>query len=176
MFRASRTFVLGALLGVGTLLMACSSGGGSTATPAQSGGGSPATATAGVGTATTAAGGSATAAPGGATSTVDVTLNEWAVKADQSSVPAGKVDFKVKNGGTVAHELVVIKTDLAADKLPVKGSAVDTTQLDVAGTLAQFDAGGTKDLSLDLAPGHYVLICNLPGHYQLGMRTELTVK
>jgi uncharacterized cupredoxin-like copper-binding protein len=34
-------------------------------------------------------------------------------------------------------------------------------------------------VSLDidsLAPGHYVLICNIAGHYQLGMHTSLTVK
>ncbi|MGV8964931.1 MAG: sulfocyanin-like copper-binding protein [Cellulomonas sp.] len=28
---------------------------------------------------------------------------------------------------------------------------------------------------MTLAPGHYELICNLPGHYAAGMYTELTV-
>ena len=31
-------------------------------------------------------------------------------------------------------------------------------------------------LALDLAPGKYVLICNVAGHYQLGMRAGLELK
>ena len=27
-----------------------------------------------------------------------------------------------------------------------------------------------------LAPGHYVVICNLPGHYASGMHADLTVR
>ncbi len=34
----------------------------------------------------------------------------------------------------------------------------------------------TKKLTLDLKPGHYAIICNLPGHYLGGMYTDLTVK
>ena len=29
---------------------------------------------------------------------------------------------------------------------------------------------------IDLPAGHYVVICNVPTHYQLGMRTDLTVQ
>jgi uncharacterized cupredoxin-like copper-binding protein len=36
--------------------------------------------------------------------------------------------------------------------------------------------GATKALSLTLKPGHYAIICNLPGHYAGGMYTDLTVK
>jgi uncharacterized cupredoxin-like copper-binding protein len=31
-------------------------------------------------------------------------------------------------------------------------------------------------LAANLEAGHYVLVCNLPGHYQGGMRVDLTVK
>jgi len=30
-------------------------------------------------------------------------------------------------------------------------------------------------VTLDLAPGKYVLICNVAGHYQLGMHISFTV-
>ena len=30
-------------------------------------------------------------------------------------------------------------------------------------------------LTVDLEPGHYVLFCNLPGHYRLGMRSDFEV-
>ena len=39
--------------------------------------------------------------------------------ADPSSVPAGDVTFTVKNTGTIDHEVVVLKTDTAFDKLEV---------------------------------------------------------
>ena len=35
--------------------------------------------------------------------------------------------------------------------------------------------GATKALTLDLKPGTYLLVCNLPGHYAAGMWTVLTV-
>ena len=33
----------------------------------------------------------------------------------------------------------------------------------------------TKALTLDLAPGHYAFVCNLPAHYGLGMHVDFTV-
>jgi uncharacterized cupredoxin-like copper-binding protein len=33
----------------------------------------------------------------------------------------------------------------------------------------------TKSITIDLKPGHYALVCNLPGHYGLGMHVDLTV-
>lgn len=34
---------------------------------------------------------------------------------------------------------------------------------------------GSGWVTLDLQPGRYELLCNLPGHYRAGMYTELTV-
>jgi uncharacterized cupredoxin-like copper-binding protein len=31
-------------------------------------------------------------------------------------------------------------------------------------------------LTVDLDPGNYVVICNIPGHYAAGMHAELTIK
>jgi uncharacterized cupredoxin-like copper-binding protein len=36
-------------------------------------------------------------------------------------------------------------------------------------------SGSDTTLSVDLQPGHYVIICNITGHYEAGMHTELTV-
>jgi len=36
--------------------------------------------------------------------------------------------------------------------------------------------GETKTFTVDLAPGNYVLICNQPAHYQLGMHIAFVVK
>jgi len=33
-----------------------------------------------------------------------------------------------------------------------------------------------QDLSVNLAAGHYVLMCNAPGHYKQGMYLDFTVQ
>jgi uncharacterized cupredoxin-like copper-binding protein len=34
----------------------------------------------------------------------------------------------------------------------------------------------SKTLALRLRPGHYALVCNLPGHYLAGQRADFTVR
>ena len=34
--------------------------------------------------------------------------------------------------------------------------------------------GATASLPVDLAAGHYILICNIPAHYTSGMHAEFT--
>ena len=103
-----------------------------------------------------------------------VTLREFKVSPSPKSVSHGKVTFTVKNSGDMEHELVVIKTSKRASKLPVsynrasdKGSVGEVE--DIAG-------GKSKKASFNLKAGHYVLICNIPGHYKGGMRADFTVK
>jgi len=69
-------------------------------------------------TASVALSAGALGASGGGTS--KVALREWAVVPAPASATAGKITFVVKNTGKTKHEFVVIKTDLAPAKLPVK--------------------------------------------------------
>ena len=39
----------------------------------------------------------------------------------------------------------------------------------------KIDTGGLKSINLNLPAGKYVFICNLPGHYKLGMHATFTV-
>jgi uncharacterized cupredoxin-like copper-binding protein len=43
------------------------------------------------------------------------------------------------------------------------------------GETGDVKAGQTKVLSITLAPGHYAVVCNLPGHYRMGMHQDFTV-
>lgn len=40
----------------------------------------------------------------------------------------------------------------------------------------ELEAGAAGDVTLKLAPGHYALICNLPGHSLGGMHADFDVK
>jgi uncharacterized cupredoxin-like copper-binding protein len=123
--------------------------------------------------------------PDGATQ-LDVTLAEWSVTANVASVPAGDVYFLVENEGPEhPHEFVVIKTALAADELPTVDGRVPEDAVDLLGEIEPFAVGSTGSLTLDLAPGTYLLLCNIveeahdgtfESHYELGMRTSLTVE
>jgi uncharacterized cupredoxin-like copper-binding protein len=119
------------------------------------------------------------AGAGGGAAALGVTERDYAISAQQPNVLAGAVELHVTNNGPSAHQLLIFRTDLAPDRLPVsptggvdeQGAGVQKV-FDSAGTIA---AGATKTFLASLPPGHYVLVCNLPGHYQSGMHTALTV-
>jgi uncharacterized cupredoxin-like copper-binding protein len=108
-----------------------------------------------------------------AASTTSAKLSEFKIAVGHKSAEHGKVTFTVANTGKFKHELVVIKTSTPAAKLPVSGG-----QASEKGSVGEVElaAGKSKRLTLSLAKGHYALICNLPGHYKGGMRTDLTVR
>ena len=123
----------------------------------------------------TACGGAPAAAT--PTATVTATLTDTAIRLDQPSVPQGTVTFKAMNTGSVLHTLILLKTDVAADKIPADPK--DASRVDTAGELrdtTQIPVGGSKEFSVKLSAGSYVLICNEPGHYLIGMHVPFTVK
>lgn len=118
-----------------------------------------------------------TAGAPGAT-TVAVELAEYTVAADPAEASSGDVTFAVSNVGTLVHEFVVIATASAPDALPTdEAGDVDETAegIDVVVEIEDLAAEGADDLTIALEPGPYVLICNIPTHYGLGMRTGFTV-
>ncbi len=117
------------------------------------------------------------AACGQATSSVTVTMDEWSIKPSQASVPAGPVTFIVTNAGKERHELAVLKTDIAPDKLSYR--AADPKKAEEPGNVGEIEdiaAGTTKQATFDLKTGNHVLICNEPDHYKAGMRMAFTVR
>ena len=114
-----------------------------------------------------------------ATGQVAVTVADFKVALAQPNLPPGKVTFTVIGAGPSTHELVLFRTDLAPTKLPTndEGTEVDEEGQGVQhiDEVENVKAGTTKQLTVDLTPGNYVLLCNLAGHYKLGMETGLTV-
>lgn len=108
-------------------------------------------------------------------------LDEYTITLDRSSLPAGDVDITAENVGQVEHELIVAQTDFAADSLPLGQNRVDEERIEnqggeIVGEIEEFPPGETETATFTLDPGSYVLFCNLPGHYELGMHTTLTVE
>jgi uncharacterized cupredoxin-like copper-binding protein len=115
----------------------------------------------------------------GGTTTVEASLSEFRIGLSQQTVPSGKVTFIVTNKGTMAHQFVILQTDLPDAGLPIDPST-STVKEDAPGVVlvdqeAAIPAGESAQVSVDLKAGKYVIICNIAGHYTLGMHRALTV-
>lgn len=127
-----------------------------------------------------AAGAALAAAPAGlgATATqVTITMGKGAMfqtSVSPASAKAGRIAFTLVNMGDMRHEAVIIKTATRYDRLPVKNSVA--SEKGRVGAITKVAGGTRKKLTLTLAAGRYVIICNLPGHYQAGMRAPFTVR
>lgn len=99
-------------------------------------------------------GGAAAAVP--ATSgPISVELSDFAIDMSASTVASGEVTFEVTNEGASPHDLKV--------------EGVDGAQTPM------LESGDGATLIVDLDPGTYTVMCDVPGHAGIGMTTELTV-
>ncbi len=105
-----------------------------------------------------------------------------------ATAPTGNVTFIVKNNGTILHEAVVLKTDTPFDQLPITYGgdppAPVATGADKVGEDANVGETGDPNLKpgdtrtftiKNMTTGHYVVVCNLAGHYGMGMRAAFEV-
>lgn len=117
------------------------------------------------------------APPSDGAAAIAVALREWEIAPGAPAAPAGEVAFGIANEGSLAHDLWVIRTDLAADALPVaSGVAAMGEAVALAGRSGSVAARASARLALRLEAGRYVLICNVAGHYELGMRAAFAVR
>ena len=112
-------------------------------------------------------------APSG--SQVVAELADYKITVNVPSVKAGQIKIGVRNLGAMEHSFQVLKTDVPQDKLPVDGASAKAKEDGKVGEIASIPAGKSAAVTLDLAPGKYVFICNIAGHYSLGMHTGFTV-
>ncbi len=108
---------------------------------------------------------------------VKVTLLSNAIQVETNRAKAGPVTLDVHNAASdgQTHELVVLKTGLADGALPLRGNQVPEQKFKKLGEVEDIASKRDKRMTIRLSPGHYVLICNKPGHYSMGMHTSLTV-
>jgi uncharacterized cupredoxin-like copper-binding protein len=111
---------------------------------------------------------------------VNVLLEDFKVREDAAVVPAGTVSFLIRNQGPTTHEFIVVRTDRAPDKLPLQRDGLTVNEeapgIDLLDEIPGLDIDDRQTLTLRLAPGKYVMYCNLEGHYLGGMHATLTVR
>jgi uncharacterized cupredoxin-like copper-binding protein len=101
---------------------------------------------------------------------------------------AGDVTFVVKNTGTIDHEVIVLKTNVPYDKLPVVDAGdpparvtTGANKVDEATSVGEtgdpnVKPGGTRTFTVkNMTAGKYALVCNIAVHYDKGMRAAFNV-
>ena len=107
----------------------------------------------------------------------EISLYEWKVIVP-TSLKAGKATFTISNFGTVPHELLIFKSKLPLSKYPTDkaGDIVeDGPGIDLLSDGENIDPTGSQVRVVDLAPGTYAFVCNIPGHFKAGMFALVTV-
>jgi uncharacterized cupredoxin-like copper-binding protein len=169
---ASKSAVLA--VGVAVLLTACASGASTSSSPSAVVSPS-ATASAAAIASPSLAAASVSASPAGPEAIV---LSEWKV-AVTSTIKAGQATFTITNKGVAPHELLVFKSALAPSAYPTDAAGdiiEDGAGVSLVSDGENIEPGGTQTRTVDLsAPGTYLFVCNIPGHFKQGMATVVTV-
>lgn len=123
-------------------------------------------------------------APAGAPVSVQLgekDISHMYMTVDTTKIAAGPVTFTVTNEGVKKHEFVVLRTDTPASKFRIVSFEGEKDRIDEdadgtnVGETGDMEAGTTATLTMDLKPGHYALVCNLAGHYRMGMFADFQV-
>ncbi len=105
-------------------------------------------------------------------------MGMMAIRIDRDSVKAGSVKFDVTNWSRVMpHEMLIVAVDDPSAPLPYDSTQarVKENQIKVLGDTSEMQPSASHTVDLTLAPGWYLLICNVAGHYASGMATPLQV-
>ena len=104
---------------------------------------------------------------------------DYGIRLPAGPLPAGNVVLVDTNRGTIPHELVMFATKAGAP-LPMRKDGSlneDSPALEnVIDSGSALQPGETRLLSATLDKGTYVIVCNLPSHFRLGMHRFVVVR
>jgi uncharacterized cupredoxin-like copper-binding protein len=92
-------------------------------------------------------------------------------------VPAGDVRVVLDNEGPVSHALLIVRA--TRGRLPINADGFTINDDALRGRVVAYiePAGpGTRDFVVHVAPGRYIVLCNMAGHAASGMRTSFRVR
>jgi uncharacterized cupredoxin-like copper-binding protein len=103
-------------------------------------------------------GGGGGASGGGPAGSTKVTMTDYKFDPADIKVKSGKASFFLINSGTVSHDMVVTSSD---------GKSLGRSEL--------VQPGNSGVLTIDNLPaGSYQVVCDQPGHANLGMKGTIT--
>jgi uncharacterized cupredoxin-like copper-binding protein len=116
---------------------------------------------------------------GSSADAIQVAITNDAFTMPSATIDAGDVTFSAMNESSNVHEIEVftVPDGVDATSLEITNNVADTdgAGMEVLDEVEDIAPGTTADLTVNLEPGTYALICNLPGHYAQGMVREFEV-
>lgn len=112
-------------------------------------------------------------------SSTDPAISGMQIKAEPMTVKAGRVTVTAVNQSKdLVHEVLVIPAPSDGKALPydTKTASIVEKRAHAKGEVSDLKPGAHGSVTLSLAPGIYLLVCNQPGHYKAGMFTKLVVE
>jgi caa(3)-type oxidase subunit IV len=109
---------------------------------------------------------------------IDVREISFQIQFSQYTAQAGPVTFHIVNGADdMLHEFILIQSDQPADQLPTDDTTgrVKEDAVTIITSAEDIPPSQSRNVTVNLAAGHYVIVCNLPGHYEQGMRVDFNV-
>ena len=111
--------------------------------------------------------------------TIEVKLEDFLLHVSATNAAPGELTMRLDNEGPSTHEINVDRTDLPENALPLRADGLsveeDSPQLTRIDSVEILEAGDRRNFTVKLPPGHYVLYCNLEGHYLGKMYATLVV-
>jgi uncharacterized cupredoxin-like copper-binding protein len=113
---------------------------------------------------------------GGGSRVIRIGERDFRISAPKT-IRAGFVRLRVHNTGPDTHELLMVRVH---GRLPLRrdGLTVDEDRLERLHPIVVegMERGETEEVGVRLAPGRYVLFCNMAGHYLSGMEATVVVR
>jgi hypothetical protein len=121
----------------------------------------------------------------------EIELQDGAIALESTELPVGRQVIEVTNTGTEEHEIVVVRTDMDPDEIPVGLHGVSASMAGKVIIGEDHAAAGhthkpgeilgllpvrSQRYQVDLASGHYVVLCQTENHYLEGERTQFEVR
>ena len=105
----------------------------------------------------------------------NVVEQDFNIKAPREVAP-GDVRISIDNEGPDAHEFIVVRSNgkplpLRKDGLTMDEDAVENRIV----AALEPELPGSREVDATLAPGRYVMLCNMSGHLMGGMKRTLVV-
>lgn len=108
-------------------------------------------------------------------STVYINETDYKIASSlQTFVVGAKYHFSVKNDGMVAHEFMIMPSSMA-----MGGTSMSDMDKQAVVHISNLNPGQTKTIDYTFpsssAGSHPEFACHLPGHYEAGMKLDVTV-
>jgi hypothetical protein len=107
-----------------------------------------------------------------------VTLSEYAIEVEEDGGSTGNIKIEATNAGSVNHEVVLLKAELADIEVDEDGAPVEQGFIgEIEGFAAGTECPGTFEVT---EAGTYTLLCAIieesgESHFGEGMATEIEI-